>query len=71
MNVIRELVEVKGWLGNVLERKMISSRGMYIRSIADIPKLYEIRQHKINRGDVVRRKMFRFLLIKFIKVINK
>jgi hypothetical protein len=58
MDVIRELVGVKGWLGNVWERKRISSRGMYvrstsdilpkwkdirnIRSIADIPPLYEI-----------------------------
>jgi hypothetical protein len=44
MDVIRELVEVKGWLGNVLERKMISSRGMYIRSTSDIlPKWKDMR----------------------------
>jgi hypothetical protein len=56
MDVIRELEGVKGWWGNVLERKRISSRGMYIRSssdilpkwkdmrnIADITKLSEIR----------------------------
>ncbi|MEA2033698.1 MAG: hypothetical protein U9N41_08975 [Euryarchaeota archaeon] len=55
MDVIRELVGVKGWLVNVWERKRISSRGMYIRStsdirpkgkdirsIADIPPLYKI-----------------------------
>ncbi|MGB7531362.1 MAG: hypothetical protein WA977_00080 [Halobacteriota archaeon] len=55
LDVIREFVGVKEWLGNVLERKRISSRGMYVRStsdilpkwadmrnIADITKLYEM-----------------------------
>ena len=60
MDVIRELVEVKGWLGNVWERKRILSRGMYIRStldilpkwkdiqsIVDIPKLGEMHSKEV------------------------
>ena len=44
LDVIRELEGVKGWLGNVLERKWISSRGMYVRSTSDIlPKWKDIR----------------------------
>jgi hypothetical protein len=31
------------------EKKRISSRGMYIRSIADIPKLYEIPNPAFNK----------------------
>ena len=48
LDVIRELVGVKGWLENVWEMKRISSRGMYIRSIADIPKLSEIPSKMVN-----------------------
>ena len=44
LDVFRELVGVKGWLGNVWERKRISSRGMYIRSTSDIlPNWNDIR----------------------------
>jgi len=44
LDVIRELVGVKGWLGNVWERKRISPRGMYIRSTSDIlPKWKDMR----------------------------
>ena len=48
LDVIRELVGVKGWLGNVWERKRISSRGMYVRSTSDIlPKWKDMRNSYI------------------------
>ena len=48
LDVIRELVGVKGWLGNVWVRKRISSRGMYIRSTSDIlPKWKDMRNSYI------------------------
>ena len=44
LDVIREFVGVKEWLGNVWERKRISSRGMYVRSTSDIlPKWEDMR----------------------------